>query len=89
MESQHKDVARLHELTGSVTASATEGVAATFNLSTPDPAVALAVVRVVGVTILGVVGVSAVVMLTCGFPRQQSAELALVQDDDGRLAVEA
>jgi hypothetical protein len=89
MEAQHKVVDRLHELTGSVTVSAKEGVAAAFNLSTPDPAVALAVVRVVGVTILAVVGISAVVMLTCGFPRQQSAALALVEDDGGRLAAEA
>jgi len=84
MEAKHMDVARIHELTCSVGASPTEGVTAALSLSTPDPALAA-----LALVVLGVVSVSAVVMLAGGSPPQQSAELALVEGGGGCLAAEA
>ena len=77
--------APIHEMTASVAAIPTEGdgmaVTAAISVSTPDPAVALAV--------LGVVGVSACALLTWGLLHQQGAELAVAEDDGGRLAAAA
>ena len=78
MKAQGKDVARISELTASLVAAPTKGsVSAAITLRTPEPA--LAGVAVIGV--IAVIGVTAV-MLTWGPRRQQSAELALTDDDD-------
>lgn len=84
IEAQHKDTARTHELAGSVVASPTE-VTAAFSVTTPDQAVALAVLGVV------VVGVSAVVMLSQGFGpgRLQGVVPALAEPVGDRLAAAA
>jgi len=79
MGAQGKDVVRISELTASVAATPTKGnVSASINVRTPEPALALAVVAVIGVS--AVIGVA---VMTSGLPRQQSAELALTADDDG------
>ncbi len=79
--------AHIHELTASVAAIPTEGdglgVTAAISVSTPEPAVALAL------AVLGVVGISACVVLTWGLLHQQGAELAPSEDDGGRLAAAA
>jgi len=76
---------RNHELTASVAANPTEGdVTAAISVSTPESAVALAALAV-----LGVVGISACVVLTGGLLHQQGAELGPGEDDGGRLAAAA
>lgn len=79
MKTQGKDIARINEVTASVVATPTGRVSAAINLRTPEPALALAGVAVIGV--IAVIGVGAV-MLTWGPPRQQSAQLALTDDGD-------
>lgn len=76
--------AHLHELTATVATIPTEGaVTAAISVSTPEPAVAVAL------AVLGVVGISACVVLTWGLLHQQGAELAPAEGDDGRLAAAA
>jgi hypothetical protein len=85
MDAQHKDLAHIHELAGSLTASAKKGVTAAFRVSTSDPAVALEALKALRVGVFAIavgVSVSAAVILTWEHPRQKSAALALSQDDD-------
>ena len=82
MEAQHKDEGRRHGLAASVAILTEEdgSGAATATVSVSTPAL----------VVLGVVGVSACVMLTWGFWLLHDAELALVENGGGgRLAAAA
>jgi hypothetical protein len=81
MAAQAKDVARITELTISVTATIKGSVSAMIKLRTPEPALALTL-AVVAVTGVSAVMVAGALMLPRGRPRQQSADLALTEDDD-------
>lgn len=87
MEVQGMNVAPINELTAWVAANPLEGsVSAGINVSTSELVVALAVVALIGVAVIGV----SALRQRRGLPRQQGAELALTEDDDGgRLAAGA